>query len=218
MGEYAWYGHERIKIGTCEDLYYLRADQATKVVARGGEDTDVLGYLDAFRFRFPFPDEDNVAPGQFENPDRSLRVDGVEPPKNFDHYSVQFTARPGYLLSIPCPEGPEALTNIRVSKNGWRGDVLLVQQRVWNGQLVAVCQCGGCGARYRLETFEDAEPVIVALRAQADRAQRDAEFAARRHGEAALDDPTARRLSTTADRIVEGYANPPSWISTKEHI
>ena len=31
MGEYAKYQGEEIKIGTCEDLYYLRADQAFKV-------------------------------------------------------------------------------------------------------------------------------------------------------------------------------------------
>ena len=28
MGEYAKYAGERVKIGTCEDMYYLRDDQA----------------------------------------------------------------------------------------------------------------------------------------------------------------------------------------------
>ena len=47
MGEYAYFRGQRIKIGTCEDLLYLRADQAASV-SRADTPLDWHGY----RFRF----------------------------------------------------------------------------------------------------------------------------------------------------------------------
>ncbi len=37
MGEYAIYRGERIKIGTCEDMYYLRPDQVHLVKRVSGK-------------------------------------------------------------------------------------------------------------------------------------------------------------------------------------
>ncbi|HXK37027.1 MAG TPA: hypothetical protein VJ553_05605, partial [Candidatus Paceibacterota bacterium] len=64
MGEYAMFGEREIKIGTCEDMYYLRADQVQSVrKTRAGHtnvsDPDVLKVV---RFRFPWPDEDGKEP------------------------------------------------------------------------------------------------------------------------------------------------------------
>lgn len=77
MGEFAEYQGDRIKIGTCEDMYYLRADQRHLISGYQFAEID--------RFRFPFPDEDDVEPGCFGDHDR-----GIEIPNGF-------TLEPGYF-------------------------------------------------------------------------------------------------------------------------
>ena len=75
MGEYATRKDigERIKIGTCESMYYLRADQAREVYAEPGN-VDPIADAAAIRFRFPFPDEDGIEPGNFDDHARHMRI------------------------------------------------------------------------------------------------------------------------------------------------
>ena len=77
MGEYAKHKGEQIKIGTCGDMYYLRADQRHLVQPVLGNvhpaDPTVLPHI---RFCFPWPDEDKNEPGSFERYDRGLGVCG----------------------------------------------------------------------------------------------------------------------------------------------
>lgn len=170
MGEDALYGGQRIKIGTCEDMYYLRADQLHLVTAirphnLDPRDREIQRHI---RFRFPWPDEDGIPPGAFGDFDRGLGVSDVRPPEAVDHGTVQFVARRGYLVSLPCPESTEAITmamraGLTIHRNGHPGPVRIVQQRFWEGKLVTVCACGGCDARYRLETYEDAQPLVTEL-------------------------------------------------------
>ena len=224
MGEYASYKGNEIKIGTCENLYYLRADQ----VRRLDDPTVVTAYLDAYRFRFPFPDEDSNEPGEIGHRahDRGVAVHGdvaqvlarLDPEQ---HFSVQLTSPLGYVLSIPCPEssgtpGLVAAEGIitttdgrenpyHVGRNGFAGSLFVRQQRYWEGRLVTVVGCA-CGAVWRLETLEQAEPVIVALRAQADALQR----ASDRHPDGPSGpDGQAVFLHVIADRIAEGYVTTP---------
>ncbi len=164
MGENAKHCGRRIKIGTCVDLYYLRAGQARSV-------EQVAGSLDPadprtqrhIRFRFPWPDEDAVPPGGFENFDRGLAVH-ASPPEDLEHGLVQFKAQPGYLVSLPCPEGPQADRAPKIHRNGFPGNIRVVQQAYRKGVLVVVCACSGCGRKYSLATLEDAQPVIDAVR------------------------------------------------------
>jgi hypothetical protein len=230
MGEYAIRRSdgERIKIGTCEQMYYLRADQIAQVKAGDSHDTDPERFkFDGIRFRFPFPDEDNVKPGEFEDFDRVFRVDGV--PMDVEHYSVQFKADNGYLVSLPCPEGlPYTETgpcpgnalkgfgidangnaatewDARIGRNGYGGSFGIHSQRFMREdedgpeRLVTVCRCKGCGALWRLHTWADAEPVVVALRSQADEYQRRDEAGLPVYGWGAA------TLHAMADRIAEGY-------------
>lgn len=194
MGEYAQHNGEEIKIGTCEDMYYLRADQAHLVKALPGN-VDPVRDRDGIRFRFPFPDEDGIEPGAFEHYQRGQRLYGVKVPEGVDHYSVQFKADNGYLVSLPCPENGDEDRPYKIHRNGYGGAVELVQQRYWEGRLVAVCHCKGCGAAYRLPTLEDAQPVIDALHAEAD-------ATLRRKGSELY----AVQLRTIADRVAAGYA------------
>lgn len=214
MGEYANHNGRSVKIGTCEDMLYLRADQAHLVRPERGS-VDPVRDAEAIRFRFPWPDEDGCEPGSFENPFRTLAVQGASHPVPFEHGIVQFVASAGYNVCLPCPEGAEGIEQglgpidvggFKVHRNGFRGAVHLSQQRVWEGRLVAVCECGGCGRAYRLETVEQVEPIVVAIRAMADREQQTAD----QHGTQGNAD-IADRLHLIADRVIAGYVDPLPW-------
>lgn len=210
MGEYATYHGEDIKIGTCEDMYYLRADQRHLVQPLAGSlDVNDASIQGEIRYRFPFPDEDKIEPGAFDNAFRHVAIHGVTVPAGIEHHSVQFRSDVGYLLSIPCPEGPDALPSIKVHKNGWRGDVLLSQQAYRGGHLAIICQCGGCGAKYWVPA-SDVDAILVACRSAADRKMRENQFAQTR-SDIAKDgytfnlDPAKEFWNIIADRISAGY-------------
>lgn len=173
MGEYASYHGEHIKIGTCEDMYYLRFDQRRFVGFLTGnvdvqDEETVLG----LRFRFPFPDEDNLEPGSFEDYDRSVCIPGAKIPEGVDHGNIQFTAK-GYLCSIPCPESGAVLP-VKVARNGSSGAVHLVRQKLLrDGRLVPILKCGGCGHLWRCEDQAEIEELAVLLRAAGDNRKRD---------------------------------------------
>lgn len=182
MGEYAKRisDGEIVKIGTLEDMYYLRASQRHEVVPAPGE-ADVRSNVVArgLRFRFPWPDEDGKLPGDVgdEQHDRACPVN-VPMPAGLEHYSVQFTAHVGYVMSLPCPEGAGKpgrngaldVAGFTVHRNGFGGAVQLTQQKLLaDGRLVPVCRCGGCGALWRVEDPADIMALAVALRAEADR-------------------------------------------------
>lgn len=194
MGEDAYYNGHRVKIGTCEDMYYLRADQRHKV-RKDEHSVDVSRYERELRFRFPFPDEDNIAPGEFKDPDRGVRIDGIEATGS-DHGTVQFTAHPGYLLNLPCPLGEKGAklvkdAGLNLHKNGWSGALKIVQQKILeNGVRCIVVACNACGAKWREETLEDALPYIRACELEAE--------SVRRYGQADW-------WEKIAARIREGY-------------
>lgn len=195
MGEYAMRGQERVKIGTCEDMLYLRADQRHAVYALSGN-VDPVRDAAHLRFRFPWPTEDDVAPGAFEDPFYGISFHTVSVPDGVEHGNVQFCAQVGYLVSLPCPESPEGKASpLKVHRNGFQGAVKLVQQRLIDGKLVAICECGGCRTKYRLETLEDAQPLIDECLKQA--AQWRAEYRPDEH--------RARWYEEIAARIRAGY-------------
>ncbi len=204
MGEHARRNAtgEEIKIGTCENLYYLRADQVHFVTALP-HSVDPIKDAESLRFRFPFPSEDDVEVGNFDDYDRQRRIYGVKPPA-IEHYTTQFKATNdnGYLVSLPCPEsdaydGNELFT---IHRNGYGGAVGIVQQRIWNGLLVTVGQCRGCGARFRYETLNDVQPVLDAL---ASEAAEQRLFAERNDTPGNAD--IADQIDEFARRIVAGY-------------
>ena len=112
------------------------------------------------RFRFPFPDEDGIEPGDFDDPFRSVAVNGVSVPTEVDHGKVQFAAR-GFTVMLPCPQSGETVPGVTICE--CRGGVGVVQQRRVGAHLVTICECRACGTKYRLPTIHEAEPVIVAL-------------------------------------------------------
>jgi len=173
MGEYAEYKGERIKIGTCEDMYYLRADQAHLVKPLSGNVSPAsVEDQKTIRFRFPWPSEDGIEPGAFGDYSKGRTFYDLKPPEGVEHYTIQFSAPQGYLVSLPCPEGPEATHGLRVHRNGWPGAVSVVQQAYRGGVLALICRCA-CGAAYNLPTLEDAQPVIDACLREAEKNKGD---------------------------------------------
>ncbi len=194
MGEYAKLGGRQVKIGTCEDLYYLRADQVGRIDGY----TFNPETLAAVRFRFPFPDEDDVAPGGFDPYDRGLTLWGFEQPAEIEHGTVQFTARNGYLTSLQCPEGPEPQP-FHIHRNGYGGPAALIQQAWRGGRMVGVARCNGCRRVYRLEDGHELA-AAVSIRAQAD----EQIAVADRNGTEGNRD-VGRHLHEIADRLLAGY-------------
>lgn len=204
MGEYALFNGERIKIGTCENMYYLRADQVHLVQPQiGNVNPQSVEDAGQIRFRFPFPQEDHTKPGMFDDHDYGLALYGVEPPEDIDHYCIHFRNERGLLVSLPCPEskGGKAAIQYRVGYNGYSGKVKISQQRLIEGRLVLVCECGSCGAKYRVPTIEDAQSVLDAL-------AKEAADNRRCHQQ---DENRAKYYETVAKRIVEGYTQPNYW-------
>ena len=168
MGEYAQRNsdHERIKIGTCENMYYLRADQVQKVTGLPGNVSPIseLG----LRFRFPFPSEDGVAPGNFEDYSKSYPVPGLGGQQFIGHGKLQFVSGSpsGWNVCLPCPNGNEAQPEgIKVHRNGGVADLGVVwQKRVGDG-LHVVVSCPACGASWSLDREEAADMVATPLRA-----------------------------------------------------
>lgn len=204
MGEYASYRGERVKIGTCEDMLYLRWDQRGLVTE---SETPLFDErtLSVIRFRFPWPDEDRTEPGAFEDPFRGLTLWGFEQPTEFEHSTVQFSARNGYLVSLPCPESECPVTigsdhkPAHIHKNGYGGPASLIGQAWRGGRLVGIARCNGCQSAYRLESGYE-EAAAVAIRSQADREMRAADLNGT-EGNRAI----GSRLHSIADRLLAGY-------------
>lgn len=75
MGEYAKRisDGQEIKIGTCEEMFYLRYDDRFKITGLPGNVDPSINATGLF-FRLPFPDEDGIRPGEYGNHLRGLRL------------------------------------------------------------------------------------------------------------------------------------------------
>jgi hypothetical protein len=206
MGEYAEYNGERIKIGTCEQMYYLRADQANKVTAVSGS-VDPIRDAEHIRFRFPFPHEDGTEPGMFSPYDYGLGLYGIEPPEDIEHDTLQFSRTypqsGGILLSTPCPRSAEGKkSGLKFGYNGYTGSVHIHSQRLVDGKRMLVMRCGDCGALYRLTDLDECKPVLDVLEKCAQAESRGLP----------TDRPeTAKYYREVARRIVAGYTQPNAW-------
>ena len=212
VGEYARRKSDgaEVKIGTCENMYYLRADQVRQVEAIPNSlDPNDPETQRSIRFRFPWPDEDGRLPGEYDSDfDRAIAAPGATAPLDVDHGTVQFIAQAGYNVCLPCPESrdadwlrllkPDGPTPVAIHRNGFPGAVLLVQQkRLADGRLVPVCRCGGCGYPYRIEEPAEIEALALSFRKEAD----SREQMGKRHGTGEAD---RKFWDAIADRVLEG--------------
>jgi hypothetical protein len=126
MGEYAKrLDGVLVKIGTCENMYYLRWEDKNKVEPEEGS-----GY--GTRYRLPFPDEDILRPGEYKD---SFR--GYPLPYEFedtldaesreymirDPGTIQLTQTLGLLINVPCYHALK-LPDLGDARIFWNGKAL----------------------------------------------------------------------------------------------
>lgn len=160
MGEYAGFNGQRVKIGTCECMYYLRWEDRGRVEPLSG---NVNPATDAgLFFRLPFPDEDEMQPGEYQDHNRGYRLGRREdegqrsywndwkPDADDEHEPGQFQMhhKSGLIFCVPCHHGlklPDLGPNIRPGWNGKEHSFELVHvKHVGGGVLVPVYRCRWC--------------------------------------------------------------------------
>lgn len=172
MGEYAirkW-DNERVKIGTCESMYYLRFEDKDKVEPCQGSG---FGYF----WRLPFPDEDDILPGEYGQYNRGYRLfkkvetPGIQPDYHQDFTDPTTTDTPGIMqlrhecgmmLNVNCYHGeilPAPTDDIKPFWNGRSWFYELKCLREADGKMYPVVECRHCRHAWRY-TWEEILPYI----------------------------------------------------------
>tara|TARA_R100001463_G_scaffold4185_1_gene16091 strand:- start:4003 stop:4668 length:666 start_codon:yes stop_codon:yes gene_type:complete len=166
MGEYAKLKStgEEIKIGTCESCYYLRFD-----------DRHLIEYDHSFKdmwFRLPFPDEDHISVGSYDDYDRAAPLYDYEDPED-DTIRTPFTYEgtekhpgliqlrhdTGLMINVPCYHG-QKLPEMGEGKAFFNGkdphifELCMVKyQEVdeHNYELVPLVRCKACKSTFRTD-------------------------------------------------------------------
>jgi hypothetical protein len=170
MGEYAIRktDGERVKIGTCESMYYLRYDDRNLV--RKVENSLDPSDCENLFWRLPFPDEDNLQPGDYKEYNRGLRLTKPEenPPLSRKHNPyqeefsdpstiedpgiTQFTNKTGMLLNVKCFHGeklPKETEEIKAFWNGRSWFYELAHVKNTEKGLLPVVHCRHCQHLWR---------------------------------------------------------------------
>ncbi len=159
-----------IKIGTCEDLFYVSLPYLRQLVAEGAQkypgNLAPSEYLDpspGWRYRFPWPDE--AGTGDDHKRARVVTVPpgwwaGLEDHAEVSHYMTPIAYgrnTSGYAVSIrtacPLSETPPAT---------WQPVPQIVEiyeQKQVDGLLWTVCRCPYCGNLWRMEPGRAADLV-----------------------------------------------------------
>lgn len=156
MGEYAKIkktGTE-VKIGTCESMYYIRYHDRDKV--------DYNFEKGRYYFRLPFPDEDTIKIGMYEQFDRTLYCgffNLVDIEK--DAGIVQLYNKDcGILVNLPCYHGvclPDisSVENAKVFWNGKKNPLELSSIKYEHGKItkpVFTCKC--CRKSWSIDWYD----------------------------------------------------------------
>lgn len=164
MGEYAKYGTQRIKIGTCESMYYLRYEDRHKV-AKEANSLDAGTELNLF-WRLPFPDEDGIQPGGYRDYRRGLGL-YRQGPAGAEWFSDETTAsnpgliqlrhESGLLVNVPCYHGeklPELGEGAKAFWNEKGHFYELAHLKNTEAGVFPVIRCQWCAKMWRCEWSE----------------------------------------------------------------
>ena len=107
MGEYAYYKDGEVKIGTCEEMMYLRWEDR-HIIDPKPNNVDPKTTPRGLFFRLPFPDEDHLGPGSYDPPRRGVplygyRIDDGNQTSNPG--IIQISHESGMLINVPCYHG-----------------------------------------------------------------------------------------------------------------
>jgi len=173
MGEYAirQSDGEQIKIGTCENMYYLRFEDRYKVTKdpHSLDPTTTTGLY----WRLPFPDEDDLRPGDYKDYARGFRLyktrkpepsgfaghDDFAPSEIADNPGImQLHNESGLLVNVKCYHGiklPSESTDFKVCWNGksWHTELASIKNCA-DGTLRPVVHCRFCRHAWSFEWAE----------------------------------------------------------------
>lgn len=160
MGEYAIRKSDNaeITIGTCEDMYYLRYEDREKVQTKPGN-VDPVAEANELRFRLPFPDEDDIQPGEYENHDRGERLYKAGKFGCDDFAPDGLEKNPGLIQlhhksGLPCYHGtklPEVHPSMKAFWNGKSWSLELKQLRPTPDGVKPIVACRHCGQAWRFD-------------------------------------------------------------------
>ena len=162
MGEYYSYKGAEFKAGVCDDLYQVRYEDRL----------DCSGYeehrLSAVRFRLPFAEEDNFAPGCYPIWNRVIRLQETLPPvrelveRQMPAGKVQLSCKyAGFNVCVPCYHGyklPE-IEGLNFHWNGKRPHIYLHSVACREGRMLPVLLCAACSSLMR-GTWEAVLPAL----------------------------------------------------------
>jgi hypothetical protein len=169
MGEYATRksDHQEVKIGTCEDMFYLRYEDRGKVRQLPGS-LNPATELD-LRFRLPFPDEDSVRIGEYQDFNRGERLyaENDTDCRNLhipddDPGIIQLTHKSGLLLNVPCHHGqklPEVAEGMQAFWNGKSYALVLSSIKNTAEGIKPVVRCRFCNNAWRFD-WADVFPYV----------------------------------------------------------
>jgi len=170
MGEYITHNGQQIKLGTCEDLYYVTFQQLVKMARKSGGEAYHYLKLDAsgtgrYRFRFPFPRETNAE--DHERSQTFLWGKVLAKDEDFDHNGIchstgNHSPRGCYNVNIvfKCPgshDFKEWAKDSGVMHSAITPSSTLIgicQQRIVENSLWTVIECAYCKAKQRLDKAE----------------------------------------------------------------
>ena len=154
MGEYARRKSDgaEIKIGTCESMYYLRLEDKDKVSPMEGSG---FGHY----WRLPFPDEDNILPGDYEDYNRKERIyrendNFTDPSTANEPGTMQMHNESGLLVNVKCYHGeklPEDSKDVKFHWNGKSWFLELYCLRTDGDKVFPIVACRFCGKMWRYE-------------------------------------------------------------------
>jgi len=169
MGEIVQVKGDSFKLGTCEDLYYIRHHELEELDALGAMDKqpgnlNPAEYLEpryGFRYRFPFPNEDGQDIREWQRRSHTygltIAIPRNSPLANMDHAEicrgVSLEGTYNVNVMFPCPGSP-AFKGVKSSPLPDTIPLRLVQQKAVEGELWAVIECGWCGNKVRLPREE----------------------------------------------------------------
>lgn len=167
MGEYAKRGSEDVKIGTCENLYYLRYEDRFNVRHIPGNVNPITDH--GLRWRLPFPDEDGIKPGDYAGGGfRSVLLAGMLPPDGAEDFPglIQLHhAQSGLLINVPCYHGVKlpdlGAAGARAFWNGYQHPVeLCAVKNLRDGSVIPITRCVHCRDLFRA-TWPEVLPYVT---------------------------------------------------------
>ncbi|MCE0540408.1 hypothetical protein LWF15_33435 [Kineosporia rhizophila] len=225
---------EPVQLGTASQLTQIRYDQTHLIETRQPNDTTALIQPESFHWRFPYPDEDGIAPGQFLTAERRWHIPGLPIPPGVMHNSVQVTNEErNWSVTVPCPVSPEATrligrdTELRPVESPGTPQIVRYQtppallwpvtiaaQRFNGYRLVLETECAGCGALWTYPDIDEVMPVIETLRHVAALLARPEPL--RPQGLASFFlGAMSGECDAVADRITAGYLHKPSAVPAR---